>query len=97
MPAPEKKLLDQMLDETEWREKLSDAQLEAFEEIRERASRASVFVLTEKQSKWVFGVAARIGLIGAEPGENLFSALTPERQAEQRARAAKIRLPWEKP
>jgi hypothetical protein len=93
----EKKLLDQMLDETEWREKLSDAQLEAFEQIRARASKASVFVLTEKQSKWVLGVSARIGLIGAEPSENLFSRLTPERQAEQRARAAKVKLPWEKP
>ena len=94
---PERKLLDQMLDETEWRDKLCDTQIEAFENIRERASRASVFMLTEKQSKWVLGVAARIGLIGSEPGENLFSALTPERQAKQRARAAKVKLPWEKP
>lgn len=30
-----------------------------------------------------------------EKVENLFSKLTPERQAEQRARAAKVRLPWE--
>jgi hypothetical protein len=28
--------------------------------------------------------------------ENLFSRLSPERQAEQRARAARVRLPWEK-
>ena len=28
--------------------------------------------------------------------KNLFSNLTPERQAEQRARAAKVKLPWEK-
>lgn len=90
-----KQLLDQMLDETEWREKLSDEQRQAFEEIRTRASKRAVFELTEKQSQWVLGVAARIGLIGAEPSENLFSSLTPERQAEQRARAAKIRLPWE--
>ena len=27
--------------------------------------------------------------------ENLFSKLSPERQAEQRARAARIKLPWE--
>lgn len=35
----------------------------------------------------------------SEPDEkaaNLFSKLSPERQAEQRARAAKVRLPWEK-
>lgn len=35
----------------------------------------------------------------AEPDEkaaNLFSKLSPERQAEQRARAAKVKLPWEK-
>jgi hypothetical protein len=31
-----------------------------------------------------------------EKTENLFSKLSPERQAEQRARAAKVRLPWEK-
>ena len=30
-----------------------------------------------------------------EKAKNLFSALSPERQAEQRARAAKVRLPWE--
>lgn len=27
--------------------------------------------------------------------ENLFSKLSPERQAEQRARAAKVKFPWE--
>jgi len=31
-----------------------------------------------------------------ERAENLFSKLSPERQAEQRARAEKVRLPWEK-
>ena len=31
-----------------------------------------------------------------EKPANLFSRLSPERQAEQRERAAKIRLPWEK-
>lgn len=31
-----------------------------------------------------------------EKPANLFSKLSPERQAEQRARASKIRLPWEK-
>lgn len=30
-----------------------------------------------------------------EKAANLFSKLSPERQAEQRARAAKVRLPWE--
>jgi len=30
-----------------------------------------------------------------EKPANLFSKLSPERQAEQRARAAKVRLPWE--
>ena len=30
-----------------------------------------------------------------EKTENLFSKLSPERQAEQRARAAKVKLPWE--
>lgn len=31
-----------------------------------------------------------------EKAQNLFSGLSPERQAEQRARAAKVRLPWER-
>ena len=31
-----------------------------------------------------------------EKTENLFSKLSPERQAEQRARAAKVKLPWER-
>lgn len=31
-----------------------------------------------------------------EKAQNLFSKLSPERQAEQRARAARVRLPWEK-
>jgi len=30
-----------------------------------------------------------------EKTANLFSKLSPERQAEQRARAAKVKLPWE--
>jgi len=30
-----------------------------------------------------------------EKAQNLFSKLSPERQAEQRARAARIKLPWE--
>lgn len=31
-----------------------------------------------------------------EQAQNLFSKLSPERQAEQRARAAKVKLPWER-
>lgn len=31
-----------------------------------------------------------------EKPANLFSNLTPQRQAEQRERAARVRLPWEK-
>ena len=30
------------------------------------------------------------------PAQNLFSSLSPARQAEQRARAASVKLPWEK-
>lgn len=30
-----------------------------------------------------------------ERAENLFSKLSPERQAEQRERAARVKLPWE--
>ena len=31
-----------------------------------------------------------------EKTQNLFSSLSPERQAEQRAKADKVKLPWEK-
>lgn len=31
-----------------------------------------------------------------EASKNLFSKLSPERQAEQRERANRVRLPWEK-
>lgn len=50
--------------------------------------------LSQKMRDWIRSAAARFG-IQDEPGRNLFSQLSPERQAEQRARAARVKLPWE--
>lgn len=61
----------------------------AFEEMHERGRE-----LTEKQETWVMDVGEKMGIITA-PGANLFSRLSPEEQARQRARAKRI-LPWEK-
>ncbi len=82
------KLLDELL--TEHREKLFANQLQAFEGMREQPGDIS-----EKQAKWIFGVGERRGLVVA-PSENIFSAMSPEKQAAQRAAAARVKLPWEK-
>lgn len=82
-------LLDVLL--TEHRDRLTDAQLQAFEGMR-----AGVHgrFLTPNQSNWVFGVAERLG-VQVAPSENLFSAMDPEKQARQRAAASRVKLPWE--
>jgi hypothetical protein len=71
-------------------DRITGAATRAFRQWIERET-----VLTEKQQKWLYGVAERCGLIVA-PAENIFSSMSPEKQAEQRARAAKVKLPWEK-
>jgi hypothetical protein len=53
------------------------------------------YPFTDAQLNWLRGVAERLGIATA-PSENLFSNLSPERQAEQRRAASKVRLPWEK-
>jgi hypothetical protein len=51
--------------------------------------------LSPKQEHWLRGVAERLG-IEAAPSENLFSQLSPKRQAEQRKAAERVVLPWER-
>lgn len=87
MNAKMRELIEQLLALPEGR--LSDAQREAFQGMLDRG-----WPLTDKQLHWVNGVAERLGLQVA-PSENLFSAMSPEKQAAQRARAKGI-LPWEK-
>lgn len=87
MTKEERAICTTLLNEHE--ESLSGAALSAFSEWR-----AGDFTLSDKQRKWLYGVAERLGVATA-PSENLFSQLSPARQAEQRARAAKVRLPWE--
>lgn len=53
-------------------------------------------MLTPSMRRWLRGVAERLGLQTA-PSENLFSQMSPEKQAEQRKRAEQFapKLPWE--
>jgi hypothetical protein len=57
--------------------------------------RAQDYPLTQPQLDWIRGVGERLGIQTA-PARNSFSALTPERQAEHRKRAASVKLPWER-
>lgn len=52
--------------------------------------------LSDAQRKWLYGVAERLGVVGAAPSENIFSGMSPEKQARQREAAKKVVLPWEK-
>lgn len=63
---------------------------EAFRSMQTRAT------LTERQARWVREVAAARGLIGDPGAANLFSGMPADKQARQRAAAAKVRLPWER-
>jgi hypothetical protein len=72
--------------------KLGSKAAKAFPEWLERGRE-----LTPPMRRWLRSTADVMN-IQVAPSENLFSQLTPERQAEQRARAAKFapKLPWEK-
>lgn len=97
MPAEKKtdlELLDELLDDYE--DRLTEWELEAFPpwiiDLRTKRIRS----LTEKQKNRLYAAGERLGLLGAAPAENLFSQMTPAKQAEERRKAAKVRLPWEK-
>jgi hypothetical protein len=97
MSADDFRLLCDLLDNrAEQLEEHSKTAFEAFTEWREKKAANPRFTLTPKQSAWLYGVAERLGAVGAAPAENIFSRLSPERQAEQRERAARVKLPWEK-
>ena len=83
----DRELLDLLCEEPHF-SKLGKKAQKAFPEWKERT-------LTGPMRRWLRADADRLG-IQVAPSENLFSNLSPERQAEQRARAAKVRLPWEK-
>lgn len=85
----DEELLAKMLDDPDLRERVGEHAATAFDSIRARG------IVSEKQRAWIRGAAERLGIATA-PSENLFSKLSPERQREQRERAAKVRLPWEK-
>jgi len=81
-------ILDVILDKHA--EHITSAALEAFTEWYHSARD-----LTDKQKKWLYGVADRLG-IQVAPSENIFSSLPPAEQRRQRERAAAVKLPWEK-
>lgn len=70
--------------------KLGEKAQEAFPEWLEQGRD-----LSPKMRLWIRRAAESLN-VQVAPNENLFSALTPARQAEQRARAAKVKLPWER-
>lgn len=74
---------------TVYREDLTQKQLDAFESMRDRH-------LTEKQERWVYGVAEKLG-IAVAPARNVFSAMPEKKQREYVERASKVKLPWELP
>lgn len=76
--------------EPEFAERLGEREREVFE-----TWVAESRPLTPKMREWIRDSAERLG-IQVAPGKNLFSALSPERQREQLARAARVKLPWEK-
>lgn len=48
--------------------------------------------LTKKQIDWLHDVCARLGVIGAAPARNVFSAMPEDVQREHLARAAKVKI-----
>jgi hypothetical protein len=89
-PLGDGRLLE-ILCSDEYRGRLFVREREAFPKWLEQGRE-----LSQKMRDWIRSAAARFG-IQEEPGRNLFSGLTPERQAEQRARAERFapKLPWE--
>lgn len=84
----DKALLDRVLA---LEEKLTGRQLAAFEEMRESGHH-----LSDKQRLWIEQVLAIHDETYASPPVNTFSSLSPEKQKEQRKKAAKVQLPWER-
>lgn len=93
MTDEEQKVLNELLDEKDAGfESANRRAFEAFSEWRRRPG----MQLSPKQRAWLFGVAERYGVIEAAPSENIFSQLPLKKQAEQRERAARVKMPWEK-
>lgn len=89
----ELELLDEILENHQ--DELDEESVEAFSEWQHNLRSGKRRVLTPKQRQWLMDRAEHFEMTDAAPA-NLFSSLSPERQAEQRARAAAVKLPWEK-
>ena len=90
-PLSDAKLLELLCAEPHF-SKLGSKAAKAFPEWLERGRE-----LTPPMRRWLRNTAESLN-IQVAPSENLFSQLSPERQAEQRERAARFapKLPWEK-
>ena len=77
-------------------ERLEEEDREVFQSMLESLTEGRRTSLSPKQRAWVVAMRERFGL-GAEPSENLFSALSEKKKSEEKARAAKVLLPWENP
>lgn len=75
---------------SEHQEQLSEGEVEAFQDMLARG-----WMLTPRQTQWILDAARRLEVL-TDPSTNLFSRMDPEKQARQRAAAAKVKLPWEK-
>lgn len=83
-------LLARILEVDDLAERLCSREREAFESMRDQN-----YPLTQKQLDWIRSKGEQLGIQTA-PARNSFSALTPEKQAEHRERAAAVKLPWER-
>lgn len=81
-------LLDRVLS---FEEKLTSRQLAAFEEMREGGRQ-----LSDKQRLWIVQVLAIHDDTRPAQTANVFSSMSLEKQQEQRKKAARVQLPWEK-
>lgn len=82
----DEQLLEHML--RNYRDDLTPDQRRAF------SSMAGLAALSDKQRKWIQGVAERLG-IQVAPCANAFSSLSEKKQQEHREKVS-TKLPWEK-
>lgn len=92
LPVSDIDVLDEILADG----RLDEDERAAFQSMLESLTEGRHLCLSHKQRAWVLAVKSRFEL-GAEPSENLFSAMSEQKKAEERERAAKVLLPWENP
>lgn len=92
----EGEMLHEMLSEA-YSHRLSTKEEKAFKEMLMRLYDKPDKPLSEKQREWIHNVAERLRIRGIGPrAKNLFSSLPEHEQKEHLARAAAVKLPWER-